>query len=1222
MTHAHPRFSERSVSRLPSRISLVRYTAIFAFGCTLFFAGTAHAAITEVGAGATNSGTGTAVSVTHGMPILANDVVVAFIHANNTGNIITNTNGSTPFTQAIQENTADTSRYAIFTRVAGGSELASYAWTLATSANWTIIVRVFRGVDTSALWDVAPSAATRTLQCCVSGSTAVAPSLSINTANALGIAYFFSDSSAGLSFSVPTNGYGSEVERTSPTPQATYTRVWSATGPTGSTSATMSAANDDQGGHQFSLRPAVTLQTLSTALRIAGEPAEAGNLANPPNGTMITPAITPAGFTGTVVRDGTGSVTFAPAQVGNGVFFTSCCLNTNNAYYKFTGQTIGNVFNANQGEIDFYVKSAYSWAERNTAGSSASQAHYVFDVRDDDMNNHPFYFFIQPSVGQLGFTYRLGGTAPRTYLIPQGQEDATFGKNVIAKVRLTWDGATQNLFINDILIQSTAYVKSTPSWTSRSTFNLGAYEFQTFGGYNVSDDTIDEFIVLSPSFTQVVDATPPTVSITGPANGSAVSGIITVSANASDNIGVAGVQFKLDGANLGTEDTVSPYAVSWDTATVAAGTHTLTAAARDTAGNMATAAAVTVTTGSVAPPSNQFVIGDRVQTTAVLNVRATPATAGTLLGTQTTGAQGAVIGGPIAADGFTWWNINYDTGVDGWSVEDYLAKVITTGTTYYLSPTGLDTNTGLSQTAPFKTFAKAFSVLPAGGELVLLDGTYGVAQGTGIINWDTSAYGANTAQIPSGISRSQMTYIHALNPGNVKIMGELFIGRSFRKDSYIKIEGITFEGGGSLYNTSYVIVRNSGFHDVTQGTGSVFGIGSGDHTQGNTFNLIEDVWIWGQDRLIAINYRADNNVWRRVLVRGDGCNSASCTNSGGPNVGITVYESKNVSLQNVFVVDRILNGGTPYGDFATAMHTSGFPFGNNEWLGTISLNAPDVGYYFEADIATLSPTRRVRNAIAWNSFGAGFNVQSSGNTDVQNGTFKTSGGSSDSFRLRDADSSSDVITNIIALGNGRDGVNTIADSNYVDVYGTWSDAAYRPGEGVCLTGCKTSDPLADGSLKYITRIENGSPLKGTSAGGADYGANVMYRYGTDGSFWGDAGYNALTTNQLWPFSNEARIKKEMCTDTGVTRGFCSSGSLTQYIWEAAGSSMPADLYGTVSSSGTYYISPTGSDTSGNGSAGSPWATFSKAWTVLQPGNTLIVANGNYTTPSPPPGKAG
>jgi hypothetical protein len=96
---------------------------------------------------------------------------------------------------------------------------------------------------------------------------------------------------------------------------------------------------------------------------------------------------------------------------------------------------------------------------------------------------------------------------------------------------------------------------------------------------------------------------PPTVSITNPADGSTVSGTINVSATASDNIGVAGVQFKLNGANLGAEDTVPPYEIAWDTTTVPEGVYTLTAVARDTANQTTTSAGVTVTVDNP-PPSD------------------------------------------------------------------------------------------------------------------------------------------------------------------------------------------------------------------------------------------------------------------------------------------------------------------------------------------------------------------------------------------------------------------------------------------------------------------------------------------------------------------------------------------------------------------------------------------------------------------------------------------
>src|SRR5205823_5410628 len=88
------------------------------------------------------------------------------------------------------------------------------------------------------------------------------------------------------------------------------------------------------------------------------------------------------------------------------------------------------------------------------------------------------------------------------------------------------------------------------------------------------------------------DITAPSVSLTAPTAGSTVSGTITDSANASDNVGVAGVQFKLDGANLGTESTSQPYSMSWDTTAASDGAHTLTAVARDAVGNQSVSATV------------------------------------------------------------------------------------------------------------------------------------------------------------------------------------------------------------------------------------------------------------------------------------------------------------------------------------------------------------------------------------------------------------------------------------------------------------------------------------------------------------------------------------------------------------------------------------------------------------------------------------------------------
>ena len=102
------------------------------------------------------------------------------------------------------------------------------------------------------------------------------------------------------------------------------------------------------------------------------------------------------------------------------------------------------------------------------------------------------------------------------------------------------------------------------------------------------------------------DTDPPTVSISNPTAGQSVTGTIPIDADATDNFGVVGVQFQIDGNDYGAEDTTVPYSVSWNTATVVNGSHSLTAVARDAAGNTTTSASVVVNVDNpvdTTPPS-------------------------------------------------------------------------------------------------------------------------------------------------------------------------------------------------------------------------------------------------------------------------------------------------------------------------------------------------------------------------------------------------------------------------------------------------------------------------------------------------------------------------------------------------------------------------------------------------------------------------------------------
>lgn len=102
------------------------------------------------------------------------------------------------------------------------------------------------------------------------------------------------------------------------------------------------------------------------------------------------------------------------------------------------------------------------------------------------------------------------------------------------------------------------------------------------------------------------DNVPPTVSITNPSNGATLTGTATVSANASDNVGVTKVEFYANGTLISTQTTPvsSTYSFGWETTKVQDGQYTITAKAYDAAGNSTTSSGVTtIVTNNQQPPT-------------------------------------------------------------------------------------------------------------------------------------------------------------------------------------------------------------------------------------------------------------------------------------------------------------------------------------------------------------------------------------------------------------------------------------------------------------------------------------------------------------------------------------------------------------------------------------------------------------------------------------------
>jgi acid phosphatase type 7 len=143
------------------------------------------------------------------------------------------------------------------------------------------------------------------------------------------------------------------------------------------------------------------------------------------------------------------------------------------------------------------------------------------------------------------------------------------------------------------------YPAGIASWTaySRSDYHyLRVY----INGCVLRTENVDRYGVVRDPFTldrcaQASDAGAPTVRVTSPASGARLSGVVTLTASATDDVRVEKVDFRIDGV-LRAIDRTATYSYTWDSRTVAAGTHTIQARAYDIDGNRVSSTTVTVTT--------------------------------------------------------------------------------------------------------------------------------------------------------------------------------------------------------------------------------------------------------------------------------------------------------------------------------------------------------------------------------------------------------------------------------------------------------------------------------------------------------------------------------------------------------------------------------------------------------------------------------------------------
>ena len=218
-----------------------------------------------------------------------------------------------------------------------------------------------------------------------------------------------------------------------------------------------------------------------------------------------------------------------------------------------------------------------------------------------------------------------GGEASQTLVTPTGDSTfvATFvatGTNQPPTVALTAPAAgatvtvgtpvtmTANASDTDgTVVQVTFFVDGTPVGTDDAAPYSAQWTPSAAGAYRLTARATDDGGAVGVSDTVQVtvvaggggDVTPPTVQLTAPADqATGLAGTLMLRATASDDVGVAGVRFQIDGEDVGDEVTSAPYEVELPSTSVyASGVHVVRARARDAAGNLSDWSSATVTFG-------------------------------------------------------------------------------------------------------------------------------------------------------------------------------------------------------------------------------------------------------------------------------------------------------------------------------------------------------------------------------------------------------------------------------------------------------------------------------------------------------------------------------------------------------------------------------------------------------------------------------------------------
>lgn len=262
--------------------------------------------------------------------------------------------------------------------------------------------------------------------------------------------------------------------------------------------------------------------------------------------------------------------------------------------------------------------------------------------------------------------------------------------------------------------------------TGEASSSAGAYEKPIF-------QSLQSGTVVTPPTT---DTTAPTVSLTSPAASATVSGTaVSLAATATDNTAVSRVDFTVDGTVV-NGDTSSPYSFSWNSSSIANGSHSIGATAYDAAGNKASATRTVTVSNTVAPTDTT------APTVSFTSPAANASVSGTAINLEATATDniavsrvdftvdGTVVNSDTASPYlFSWNSVTTNNGAHTLGATAYDAAGNKTSSTH--SVTVSNASTAPDTTPPTATIATPASASTVSGSSVTVSGTASDA-GTGV----------------------------------------------------------------------------------------------------------------------------------------------------------------------------------------------------------------------------------------------------------------------------------------------------------------------------------------------------------------------------------------------------------------------------------------------------------------------------------------------------------